>query len=150
MAWPGPPLRQDLPVGVGVQECVGAGQLVRRGQGKLDSVSSTTGWGDGLHMSGEEEKGEGNLEDTPRALSWANWLHGRTVLTQGNQRDLLDCPLPALQTPHYSADPRPLLPILGPQRQASHQDVGDESHGCGRQTHRHRSEEEGPSGPPGT
>ena len=38
---------------------------------------------------------------------------------------------PAPQTPHHSADPRPLLPILGPQRQASHQDVGDESHGCG-------------------
>lgn len=53
---------------------------------------------------------------------------------------------PALQTPHYSAGPRPLLPILGPQRQASHQDVGDESHGCGRQTHRHWSEEGGPSG----
>ena len=34
MAWPGPPLREDLPVVAGVQGCVGAGQLVRRGQGK--------------------------------------------------------------------------------------------------------------------
>lgn len=54
---------------LGCRECVGAGQLVRRGQGRLDSVSSTIGWGDGLHMSGEEERGEGNPEDTPRALS---------------------------------------------------------------------------------
>ena len=67
------------------------GRAVRRDQERLDSVSSTTRWGDGLHMSGEEERGEGNPEDTPRALSWANWLHGRIVLTQGNQRDLLDC-----------------------------------------------------------
>lgn len=90
----------------------------------------------GCTRVGKRKGARVTLRVTVRALSWANWEHGGALLRQGNQETFLTAPqLP--QTPQHSAYSRPLLPILGPQRQASHQDVGDESHGCERETHRH-------------
>lgn len=71
----------------------------------------------------------------------------RAILREGTKR-LSHCPS-VLQSPCHPTHLHSLLPILGSQCQASHQDVGDKSHSYGKQTHRHRSEE-GPSGLPGT
>lgn len=83
------------------------------------------------------------LTVTPRPLSWANWEHGGAVPSQEIQETFLTAPQPPKPHPTLAYS-RPPLPILGPQRQASHQDISDESHSCGRQTHRHWSEEDRP------
>lgn len=116
-----------------VQGSVGSGQLVRSGRGGVVEAKK-----DGFRES--PCTGRVTLRVIPTG-------HSGAILREGTKR-LSQLPS-ALQSPCHPTHLSFLLPILGSQCQASHQDVGDKSHSYGKQTHRHMSEE-GPSGPPGT
>lgn len=92
-------------------------------------------------MGGKRGKGDagGDTEGSVLSPLGVRWGCSET----GDPRDLPDCPSAPQASPR-SGYSRPPLPILGPQRQASHQDISDESHSCGRQIHRHWSEADGP------
>lgn len=85
-----------------------------------------------------EAKGKDGFRESPSTVATCGWERvtlsmtrrgqGGAVLREGTKR-LLTAPL--APKAHATLPNRVLLPILGSQCQASHQDVGDKSHSCG-------------------